>query len=246
MYMLIFLILTFAVLTAVAAPLALPSSALQDWFRPHNSTGSVWNGGDGGTTLRLPDGRTLWLFGDSWLGIGLSASPTEPPQFLWATDSNGTPVSFFSPSSSSPEDFWWVVEGIAYGSATQYGLVLLTDCIKITNSSEPMGFSVIGTSVIHVPYAGGDPRTSWKTHSVCDSAVANSQLTWSTALKADRKNSSGEPADGLTSSVVLFGSYKLSNGGFGGVVASRYSSDCNTETAQFWTTSGVWGPSQYS
>ncbi|MBR9980011.1 MAG: hypothetical protein KFF50_03185, partial [Desulfatitalea sp.] len=47
------------------APLAEPAPVFNRLFSPGNGG---WSGGDGTLSIPLPDGRTVWLFGDSLLG----------------------------------------------------------------------------------------------------------------------------------------------------------------------------------
>ncbi len=52
---------------------ATPDEALDRFWAPR---GPGWTGGDGGWSVPLPDGRVLWLFGDSFLGrVALATRP---------------------------------------------------------------------------------------------------------------------------------------------------------------------------
>ena len=62
---------------ALAALLMAPSDGaasppatdpLQDAFAAYGNTGEGWTGGDGAYSVPLPDGRTAWLFSDTFLG----------------------------------------------------------------------------------------------------------------------------------------------------------------------------------
>lgn len=44
-----------------------------------NSSLNDWTGGDGAISVRLPDGRVVWMFGDTYLG---KIYPTNPPSRL--------------------------------------------------------------------------------------------------------------------------------------------------------------------
>jgi len=61
-----------------AAPLvAVPDSATAHTFGRASDSRPGWTGGDGSYPVRLPDGRTAWLFGDSFVGTAAPAS-TRP------------------------------------------------------------------------------------------------------------------------------------------------------------------------
>lgn len=91
-------------------------------------SGPGWTGGDGTLSIPLPDGRTLWLFGDSFLGtVGPDGSrPTDAPlvrNCLVIQDgarletlrggTPGTPEAFLVPED--PEAWYWPGDGTIAG-----------------------------------------------------------------------------------------------------------------------------------
>jgi len=58
-----------------------PLARLNDLFTAYGNQGTGWTGGDGVTSLRLPDGRELWTFSDTFLGeVGAGGSrPASAP-----------------------------------------------------------------------------------------------------------------------------------------------------------------------
>jgi Domain of unknown function (DUF4185) len=90
-----------------------------------------WLGGDAAFSILLPDGRSLWLFGDSFVGsanqtnrpgakmvrnaIALSACPAKTGwdiHYYWQDRRKNAPASFFD---SRTRDFWyWPGDGFCY------------------------------------------------------------------------------------------------------------------------------------
>ncbi|RPH49179.1 MAG: DUF5005 domain-containing protein [Desulfobacteraceae bacterium] len=97
--------------------------------------GDGWTGGDGTVSVLLPDGRTVWLFGDTLLG-SVSADDTRPVDTPFVRNSlmvqNGAlmetrlrfageePAAFFAPSSA--DQWFWPGHGIVDGD--QLGIFL--------------------------------------------------------------------------------------------------------------------------
>lgn len=53
---------------AQAAVPVTPYASLNNLFQSYGNTSGQWSGGDGTQSLRLPDGRVVWFFNDSWYG----------------------------------------------------------------------------------------------------------------------------------------------------------------------------------
>src|SRR5215472_12845022 len=63
------------------APLAASATAATSWdnmFADYGDNSGAWSGGDGAQSLLLPDGKTMWFFGDTYLGA-TNADYTRPP-----------------------------------------------------------------------------------------------------------------------------------------------------------------------
>lgn len=72
---------------APAAPAGIrvtPDSALQNLFYAYanSSPGNRWTGSDGAYSVRLPDGRDLWLWGDTFLGTVNRDGSRAPQGFI--------------------------------------------------------------------------------------------------------------------------------------------------------------------
>jgi len=59
----------------IQAPAAVPDEAFGQLFVRF---GDGWTGGDGTSSVPLPDGRTLWMFGDTFLGQ-VNPDRSRPP-----------------------------------------------------------------------------------------------------------------------------------------------------------------------
>ena len=90
-----------------------------------------WLGSDAGESIVLSDKKTLWLFGDTFIGqlsngvrvagapminstIGLQDRTKRPPDgmtFYWK-EKDGQPASFFPHQASTPGEFYWVTKGV--------------------------------------------------------------------------------------------------------------------------------------
>lgn len=104
------------------------SAPASDFNRLFERKGDGWTGGDGTVSVLLPDGRTVWLFGDTLLGA-VSADNTRPDDTPFVRNSlvvqNGArmetllrfageePAAFFTPSSA--DQWFWPGHGIVDG-----------------------------------------------------------------------------------------------------------------------------------
>jgi Domain of unknown function (DUF5005)/Domain of unknown function (DUF4185) len=106
-------------------PAAVPAPHFDQLF--HRTDGG-WTGGDGTLSVSLPDGRTVWLFGDSFLGP-VSSDGRRPPEAPFIRNclvvqqgdaletlfgrSHGKPSAFFEPSSAG--QWYWPGHGTVEG-----------------------------------------------------------------------------------------------------------------------------------
>lgn len=98
----------------------LPAERAVDFDRLFQRSGGGWTGGDGTLSVRLPDGRSVWLFGDTLLGT-VSPDGTRPADTPFIRNSlvvqngaaletrhrshGGTPGAFFTPPSG--QGWFW-------------------------------------------------------------------------------------------------------------------------------------------
>jgi len=120
----------FAPPAAAAAPPVMTAAALNSAFNAYGDAGGHWTGGDGTTSVALPDGRVAWLFSDTFLGT-VNADHTRAASTpmvnntivvqsgtaLGATLTGGTasdPQAVVIPTDGSGE-FYWNGDGIVEG-----------------------------------------------------------------------------------------------------------------------------------
>ncbi|MGH7689973.1 MAG: DUF4185 domain-containing protein, partial [Gemmatimonadaceae bacterium] len=130
-----------------------------------------WVGSDGASSVDLGGGRTLWLFGDSWIdpsgagtrhGARLVSSSiaiqtgTDPSsaeiKFYWGRAADGTPAAFV-PNPGSER--LWFGNGIRVGNH----VVLFMNRIRNTNSG--LGFEAVGWNAFMVENPDDDPA-AWR------------------------------------------------------------------------------------
>lgn len=119
--------------------------------------GIEWTGGDGANSYRLPDGRDLWLFGDSFIDTvrpgrarpkysstvhnAMAYTTSKPGEFV--TICKGTlqnPEAYFVPDN--PDDFYWPAHCFASKDKKQLYVFL----VRVTSNGNggAFGFDVLG------------------------------------------------------------------------------------------------------
>ena len=132
-----------------------------------------WLGSDVGESIVLSQTKTLWLFGDTFIGglsNGMRVPPvrmvnstiaiqdrTQPPPdcltFYWKTK-EGKPASFFPHQEGTPGCYYWVSKGVMLeGELFLYGW-------GVCNDTNLLGFREDGTVQIRVPNPQ-DPPERW-------------------------------------------------------------------------------------
>lgn len=125
-----------------------------------------WIGADGAYSIPLGNGRTLWLYGDTFLGrvthgrrtdavmihnsIALQ-NGTRAPAFHHRTDARGRPGAFFP--SPAPGHHLWPLHGIRVGAKLWVFLVGITN----VKTGDPFGFRVVDCRMVCVPNPDDDP-----------------------------------------------------------------------------------------
>lgn len=112
---------------------------------------SGWTGGDATYSVPLPDGRTLWMFGDSFIGT-VNANRTRPPGAFHRNsfvvqdgdDWNlltGDATAFMEPAEA---DWWyWPGHGTAHGDTLQ----VVMFGFKLTGSGGMWGFAYASVDI---------------------------------------------------------------------------------------------------
>ena len=145
------------------------SHAAPDWSSQFENTNG-WIGSDAAYSIPLSDSKTLWLFGDTWIGevsdgkrhhpkminnsIALQSRHAQPG-FFYRTNSLGEAESFVKPKEGG--GFFWPF----HGARTSKGLFIFLHQLKTTESNSAFGFKVFGEwlAVIDNP---GDEIARWR------------------------------------------------------------------------------------
>lgn len=118
-----------------------------------------WIGADGNYSVPLGNGRTLWLFSDTWIGevkdgrrldqrminnsVGLQTG-TSRPDLYFRTKPDGLPDSFIKPADG--RGFFWLFGGVRTGA----GLYLFLPQVEIVKPGSALGFQYVGSWLGHV------------------------------------------------------------------------------------------------
>ena len=139
-------------------PSATTASDLQNEF---NIRGPVWGGGDGAEPVPIDNGRTLWLFGDTYLGGGPLNGPLDNKGFVhnsMAVQYNGSCFAYLfrgDPQtgwySAIPEpsdtDYYWP-NAAAYDPVSGV-LTISAMRVHTVDPNNPWGWQLVGVDAIH-------------------------------------------------------------------------------------------------
>ena len=135
-----------------------------------------WLGSDVGHSIILSEDKSLWLFGDTFIGplkngvrvagapminntIAIQDRKTSPPDcmtFYWKTTDDGKPASFFPHQEGTPGTFYWPTAGIMLRDE----LFIFNWCVG-GNAQDAGGWGGFGTAMIRVSNPL-DPPEQWK------------------------------------------------------------------------------------
>lgn len=121
--------------------------------------GDGWTGGDGAISYRLPDGRDVWLFGDTYLGTVRENRTRKPQGFINNTlaITTQTPYEFttlFEGTKLFPEAyikpvnedfFYWPASCVASPDDTKLYVMMLK--VRSTGTGGAFGFEIMGTDL---------------------------------------------------------------------------------------------------
>ncbi len=136
-------------------------------FRP----GTYWVGADGASSVDLGDGRTLWLFGDTWIdptgkgmrqgarmvsntvAIQTGADPsTASIRFFWGQAADGSPAAFVP--DKGDERHW-------FGNGVRLGDRLVLFLNRVLTSRAGLGFESAGWTAWMVENPDSEP-SAWR------------------------------------------------------------------------------------
>ena len=133
-----------------------------------------WTGADGAYSIALTDEKTLWLFGDTWIGKirdgrhvnativnnSLALQLGKQPQnasvtYYYRYTPDGKPAAFFQPSENS--GWFWIYHGIL----TSEGLYLFLMHIERTDEQSVFGFKLSGSWMARI-INPDEPPLAWR------------------------------------------------------------------------------------
>jgi hypothetical protein len=143
-------------------------SAAPEWNQMFQRTNG-WIGADVAYSVPLGSEKTLWIFGDSFIGRIQDGKRTsakmihssiavqgfgEEPQFYYPMDDRQRPESFIK--SLGPRNYFWLSDGIR----TDRGLYLFMQQVQWINNSA-WGFKCVGSWLVSVENPDDEPAL-WK------------------------------------------------------------------------------------
>lgn len=136
-------------------------------FRGHPN----WVGADGAFSIDLKNGRTLWLFGDTWIdssgrnmrsgatmirnsvAVQVGANPASASmEYFWRTDRQGVPGAFFEREG---DEWYWPGHGVRVGDR----LILFLNRLRATDTG--LGFESTGWNAVLVENPDDHPP-AWR------------------------------------------------------------------------------------
>jgi hypothetical protein len=143
---------------------------------PSFSLDAPWQGGDAAYSIPLPDGRDVWIFGDTLYGPNREVTGQEPAmvhnsigistckngkfniRYSIKRDTKGAFDSFFKPQKNDGT-YYWALDGITHNN--ELWITLLCVRNKPNSDAFALGFEVCGTDLAKVTNINGDPQ-NWK------------------------------------------------------------------------------------
>jgi hypothetical protein len=150
-----------------------------------------WTGADGAYSIPIGNDRTIWFFGDTWIGkirggrrvdstminntvaVENTRDQLQPLQFFWRM-TDDKPAAVFA--SNRPNEWFWPGDGITVDGK----LFVFLHRVRRTNSSSAWGFEPAGEILVCVESPLDEPP-SWK---YCQVPLA-AQFRWGTAVATD-------------------------------------------------------------
>lgn len=194
--------------TPSPAPVLGPAAPDEAWSAAFVRTDG-WTGADVAATVPLPGSRTLWLFGDSWIGpvrdhrhatgstmvnntiavqnLRPTASrPPSPLAFSWNNTDPAHPAAWAVPEQPS-QWFWPAGGGITTSEPHQRLLLFMSRIARRDWSDSVWNFTFRGTSLLIISNPGDAPdhwRVALYTISALDPDHPR-ELIWGAAVLAD-------------------------------------------------------------
>ncbi len=155
-----------------------PAATMAETCAPYFPLEGGWLGGDAAYSIELPDGRTLWLFGDTFVGpenaprtrrgaalvansVALSACREGEWRISYHWRRGGErPAPVFTPpdaTATTHETRYWPLDGFIHEGI----LYIFLSRVRMTEAGNPLGFAVEGVDLARVQ--GLDlPPAGWR------------------------------------------------------------------------------------
>jgi len=134
-----------------------------------------WLGADAAYSIPLPDGRDIWIFGDTLYGKHRVVTNGDPRMvrnslgistckdgrwhlnYVIRHDSAGNPLTYFQ--EQKPDTWYWALDGVYYNKNLWVTLLCLRNTPK--DAGNPFGFETCGTDLAKVSDLDANPQ-KWK------------------------------------------------------------------------------------
>jgi hypothetical protein len=166
------LLLFFCVFAGVASASPADHSACTPKFGPT----PPWLGGDAAYSIPLPDGRDVWIFGDTLYGNKRAVHGNNPEmvnntigistckdgnwdiKYTIRRGADGKFVSFFAPQH--PKTWYWALDGVYYKG--DLWVTLLCERAVPNSNSFALGFEACGADLAHITGVSDPNPENWK------------------------------------------------------------------------------------
>jgi Domain of unknown function (DUF4185) len=166
--LLLLLVAGHSALALAARPACTPQFPLQQGMA------QGWLGADAAYSIPLPDGRDVWIFGDTLYGehrvvnnnvpamvrnsIGISTCDRGhwKLDYVIRKDAQGHVADFFK--AQHPNTWYWALDGVVSGNQLWVTLLCVRNAPAQTSA---LGFETCGTDLARVEWQGADPQ-NWK------------------------------------------------------------------------------------
>ncbi len=167
-------LLLLGTLWAQVSPAAKPSD-LQKHFLPEFSYIHGWLGADDAYSIPLTPSKSLWLFGDTFVGgentelrsqaktmvrnsVGISVCKRDKNcsmRYFWHQRGEPKPHSFFD---TGTDDLWyWPLDGFLEGKTLYVSLMAVRNKPG-SKANDAFGFEIVGTKLVHPSERGRGSR----------------------------------------------------------------------------------------
>lgn len=158
----------FLIVAFLASPLFAGDRSCTPQFPPKQS----WQGADAAYSITLPDGRVIWIFGDTMYGTERKLAGADPRMvrnsvgistckdqefavdYVIRKSGNGKPLDFFQ--ARNRNNWYWALDGFYYNKSLYVTLLCIRN--KPLSVADPMGFETCGSDLARVADLDADPQ----------------------------------------------------------------------------------------